>query len=134
MIKQLAHICIRTADLERSEAFYCKALGMEHFFDFERNGARFGYYLKAGANSFIEIFKGDPGQEGNIRHVALEVDDIDALIDRLRRHAAPVSDKKLGADQSWQAWTEDPSGVKIELHQYTPQSAQRTGQSCVVDW
>jgi catechol 2,3-dioxygenase-like lactoylglutathione lyase family enzyme len=134
MIRQLAHICLRTEDLEKTAAYYCQALGMERFFDFERNGACFGYYLKAGANTFIEVFKGNPGMEGNIRHFALEVEGIDELIARIRRHGAPVTDKKLGADQSWQAWTEDPSGVKIELHQYTPESSQLTGRCCVVDW
>ncbi|MGC9450641.1 MAG: VOC family protein [Oceanipulchritudo sp.] len=134
MIKQLAHICLRTEDLEKTSEYYCQALGMERFFDFERQGSLFGYYLKAGRNTFIEVFKGDPGAEGNIRHVALEVDDMDEAIERIRRHGAAATDKKLGADQSWQSWTEDPNGVKIELHQYTEDSSQRTGRTCVVNW
>lgn len=44
-----------------------------------------------------------------------------------------VTEKKLGADQSWQAWTTDPSGVRIEFHQYTAHSSQVTGKDCVLD-
>ena len=134
MIKRLAHVCIFSTDLAETEAFYRQALGMERHFDFEKDGKLFGFYLKAGANTFIEVFKGDPGDEGNIRHVALEVDDIDAAIARIRAYGATATDKKLGADQSWQSWTGDPSGVKIELHQYTAASSQLTGNKCIVDW
>ena len=134
MIKQIAHICLRTGDLQKTEAFWCQALGMERFFSFERNGELFGFYLKAGANTFVEVFQGDPGEEGNIRHVALEVADIDGMIDRIKSFGASVTDKKLGADHSWQSWTEDPNGVRIELHEYTAESSQLTGRKCIVDW
>jgi catechol 2,3-dioxygenase-like lactoylglutathione lyase family enzyme len=134
MIKQLAHICIRSTDLARTEAFYVEGLGMERFFDFERRGELFGFYLKAGANTFIEVFKGEPGEPGNINHVALEVSDMDALLERLRAKGFSHTEKKLGADQSWQAWLEDPNGVRIELHEYTADSSQLTRRTCVVDW
>jgi catechol 2,3-dioxygenase-like lactoylglutathione lyase family enzyme len=134
MIKQLAHICIRSADLARTEAFYVDGLGMERFFDFERNGDLFGFYLKAGANTFIEVFKGEPDKPGNINHVALEVSDMDALLEHLRARGIHHTEKKLGADHSWQAWLEDPDGVRIELHEYTADSSQLTRNTCVVDW
>jgi hypothetical protein len=44
-----------------------------------------------------------------------------------------VTDKILGADHSWQIWTADPAGVKIEFHQYTNASCQTTGADCVLD-
>ena len=134
MIKQLAHICIRSIDLAATEKFYCDGLGMERHFEFERNGQLFGFYLKAGTSTFIEVFQGETGETGNINHVALEVDDMDATLERLSKHGIPFSEKKLGADQSWQSWLEDPNGVRIELHQYTEQSSQLTGRKCIVDW
>lgn len=134
MIKQLAHICIHTTDLEKTAAFYCDGLGMERHFDFERAGEWFGYYLRVGANTFIEVFQGDSGKPGNINHVALEVSDLDAVIETLKANGAEVTAKKLGADNSWQAWTTDPNGVRIELHEYTPTSSQLTGATCIADW
>jgi catechol 2,3-dioxygenase-like lactoylglutathione lyase family enzyme len=134
MIKQLAHICIHARDLNETLAFYADALGLEPRFAFEKDGERFGCYLHVGNNSFIEVFQGTPGDTGNIEHVAIEVDDLDAVVQRLRAHGLAVDDKKLGADNSWQAWVTDPNGVRIEFHEYTADSRQLTGGTCRVNW
>ena len=134
MIKRLAHICIHTSSLDTTAAFYCGALGMDRHFEFEKDGKPFGYYLSAGSGTYIEVFKGDPGMVGNIQHLALEVDDIDSAIARIREHGFSIGDKSMGADDSWQAWMEDPNGVKIELHQYTPKSCQIIRRTCIVNW
>ena len=34
---------------------------------------------------------------------------------------------KLGGDGAWQAWITDPSGVRIELMQYSEDSSQFSG-------
>jgi catechol 2,3-dioxygenase-like lactoylglutathione lyase family enzyme len=134
MIKQLAHICIHSRNLSETERFYCGALGLGKGFDFIRKGALFGFYLKLGANTFVEVFEGEPGGPGNINHFAIEVDDIDAVLERVKSHGFEAGGKKLGADQSWQAWLEDPDGVRIELHQYTADSLQLRGGTCEVNW
>jgi lactoylglutathione lyase/glyoxylase I family protein len=134
MIKQLAHICIYSQDLDATRTFYTQALGLSLGFEFERDGEPFGYYVKVGNDTFIEVFKGEPGSEGNIKHVAIEVSDLDALIAQIRAAGAEVDDKKLGADHSWQAWATDPNGVRIEFHEYTEQSNQLVGGKCVVSW
>ncbi len=131
MIKQLAHVCIHSNDLESTERFYCDTLGLERGFTFVRDGHTFGFYAKLGASTFIEVFEGHPASEGAIKHIAIEVDDIDAVINTLRDAGFTATDKKLGADHSWQSWTEDPNGVKIEFHEYTEQSLQYTGGVCV---
>ncbi|MGE9297321.1 MAG: VOC family protein [Puniceicoccales bacterium] len=134
MIKQLAHLCINSPDLDATSKFYCGALGLEKGFEFQRDGALFGYYLKLGSNTFIEVFQGEAGPEGNIRHLAIEVDDIDAVIAHLREAGYEATEKKLGADHSWQSWTTDPSGVRIEFHEYTNNSLQLNGGVCHVNW
>ncbi len=77
MIKQLAHICIYTADLDATSRFYFEGLGLERGYEFIKDGALFGYYIKLGNDTFIEVFKGEPGGAGNINHVAIQVDDMD---------------------------------------------------------
>ncbi len=134
MIKQLAHICLHSHDLAETARFYCGALGLEKGFEFMRKGALFGFYLKLGNTTFIEVFQGEPGAPGNINHFAIEVDDIDAVLQQVRAHGYEAGEKKLGADHSWQAWLEDPDGVRIELHQYTDESLQRRGGTCEVNW
>jgi len=132
-VKQLAHLCIHSRDLDATRSFYVDALGLEPGFDFLKDGRRFGYYLKFGQNTFIEVFEGDPGEVGNINHLAIEVEDMDGVIERVRKAGHTVGDKKLGPDQSWQAWLEDPNGIRIELHEYTSDSSQLSGKPCRLD-
>jgi predicted enzyme related to lactoylglutathione lyase len=66
--------------------------------------------------------------------MCLQVDGIDHTLRQIRQAGYEASDKKLGADQTWQAWTADPDGIRIELHEYTEQSSQYTGQDVTVDW
>lgn len=134
MIKQLAHICIHATDLEETSRFYTEILGLKKAFVFERNGEPFGYYIDFGNNTFVEVFKGSPGEVGNIQHVAVEVEDMDGLIDRIRSHGLEIGEKKLGADQTWQVWLTDPNGIRIEFMEYTEDSRQRVGGTCVAAW
>lgn len=134
MNKGLAHVCIHSQDLAETERFYCDLLGLEKGFVFMKDDALFGYYIKLGNDSFIEVFKGKPGKIGNINHLSIETDDIDKVITTLRSNGFDATDKKLGVDQSWQSWTKDPSGVKIEFHEYTDESLQFRGGVCEVDW
>lgn len=134
MIIRVAHICIHSQDLQETERFYCDVLGLERGFDFLKDEELFGFYIKAGKDSFIEVFKGTPGSTGNINHLALETDDIDEVIENLRANGFEATDKKLGIDKTWQSWTKDPNGVSIEFHQYTDESLQFKGGVCEVDW
>jgi len=137
MIKSLAHLCVLSADLERSRAFYCDALGLKPHFDFHKDGKLFGFYLQVAPGQFIEIFSTDATTEikrQRIQHFCLEVADIDALRETLIRHGVTVTPKKLGCDRTWQCWCQDPDGTDIEFQQYTPQSSQFTRTNCVVNW
>jgi lactoylglutathione lyase/glyoxylase I family protein len=134
-VRQVAHVCILAEDLEATRAFYTDALGLEVVFDFLRDGEPFGFYLGAGGRSHIEVFQRAAGAEqGRIDHLCLEVESIDAAIAHLRGRNVEVTDKKLGCDDTWQAWVRDPNGVRIELFEYTPQSAQFAGGDRVADW
>ncbi|HOX06912.1 MAG TPA: VOC family protein [Planctomycetota bacterium] len=134
-LKRIAHICLGAKDLAATEKFYCGALGCTRAFDFIRGGKRVGFYLRAGEGTFIEVFlqdKLDPEAPAPIRHLCLEVEGIDAMISRVKAAGFQIGEKKLGADRSWQVWTADPAGVKIEFHEYTPESSQSTGRDCVL--
>ena len=131
MFKQLAHVCIGATDLEKTERFYVDLLSMEKAFDFFRGDQHIGFYLSLGHNTFIEVFveDGDPQFERPpIKHFCLEVEDLDAVIQELQSKGVEVSAKKLGGDGAWQAWIADPSGVRIELMQYSEDSSQFSGR------
>jgi catechol 2,3-dioxygenase-like lactoylglutathione lyase family enzyme len=127
MIKGLAHVCFVVSNLDASVAFYRDALGMKLAFEFRNAaGARTGAYLHAGDRTFVELFGGKPAttEGGAYRHICLEVDDVEKEVRRLGERGIAAEGLKLGADRSWQAWISDPDGNRIELHGYTPESAQ----------
>ena len=86
-----------------------------------------GVYLHVGARTFIELFEGNPApapKDASYKHICLEVDEIEAAIAELSARGIEATDKKLGSDNSWQAWLTDPDGNRIELHAFTPESKQ----------
>ena len=136
MFTRLAHVCIGAEDLAASERFYVEGLGMEKAFDFIRRGERFGFYVKAGGATFIEVFAQREAanlERPLMKHYCLEVADMDAVIAELRRRGVDVGEKKMGGDNNWQAWLSDPSGVQIELMQYGDAASQFTGEAVVLD-
>ena len=125
MIKRLAHVCIGATDLAETERFYLESLGMEKAFDFFRAGQQIGFYLKTGDSTFIEVFVENAEakiERPLIKHFCLEVADLDSVCDALQSKGVEVSAKKLGGDGAWQTWITDPSGVRIELMQYSEDS------------
>jgi catechol 2,3-dioxygenase-like lactoylglutathione lyase family enzyme len=127
-ITGIAHACYTVRDLEVAAEFYCARLGLKRAFDFiNEEGERFGVYIHAGERTFVELFKGElgaPAKGQSYRHLCLEVDDMPATVAELRSRGVHASDPKLGSDNSWQSWIQDPDGNRIELHQYTPTSQQ----------
>lgn len=137
IVKQVAHVCIFARDLKATEAFWTGVLGMTVAFRFTRNGAPYGFYLDAGGRSNVEVFqKSDSSfsDANQINHICLEVNDLDDAVAQIRAAGVKITDKKMGVDDTWQAWTADPNGVRIELFEYTDKSAQFVGGDRVANW
>ena len=135
MLSNLAHVCIETSDLEKTETFY-RILSLKRQFDFKNlQGELVAFYLAFGNKTYVEVIKTTkPKQPGLIRHFAIEVDDIDAAHQTLLEHGIDVTDKELGIDNTWMITCKDPNGVFIELHEYTADSLQLVGGVCEVDY
>jgi len=136
MITQLAHVCIAADDLDVTLKFYREGLGFTKAFDFLRGGKVIGHYIAVPGGTYIEVFQRadiDRNAPAPIQHLCFLVDDIDRTSSVVRSLGYDVTDKIMGADRSWQAWTKDPGGVIIEFHQYTARSSQKTGADCVLD-
>jgi catechol 2,3-dioxygenase-like lactoylglutathione lyase family enzyme len=136
-IRSLAHVCIKTLNLDITSDFYCGILGMEKIFNFTRNGKIIGFYMKAANNTFIEAFHADEieklGKQA-LSHFCLETDSIEALRNDLVARGYSPAEIKRGAAKSLQFWIQDPNGMEIEFHQYTDQSSQMTGQDVEANW
>lgn len=137
MLKQLAHVCIMSTDLEATERFYCDLFGLQKSFNFFKDGELFGFYLGMENKTFIEVFLNTEAAEIGtplINHICLEVANMDTVIAHARANDYNITDKKKGVDNTWQAWINDPSGVRIELFEYTEESSQFTGNDCIANW
>lgn len=136
-IKSLAHVCIKTLNLETTADFYCGILGMEKIFNFTRNGKVIGFYMKAANDTFIEAFHEEelePLGKQALAHFCLQTESIEALRNTLIARGFAPAEIKRGAAKSLQFWMKDPSGMDIEFHQYTDQSSQMTGQDVEANW
>ena len=105
MIKGIAHLCIRVADLGRTARFYCQGLGLEKAFDFRRDDKTVGFYLKAGNGNYLEFFEREPAEPGAnpIDHLCFEVDSIDSVNAAVAAAGYTPGEKKMGADHAYQA-------------------------------
>jgi glyoxylase I family protein len=52
----------------------------------------------------------------------------------IRGKGVEVTEPRMACDNTTQAWVDDPNGVKIELFQYSDQSAQFVGGDREADW
>jgi lactoylglutathione lyase len=139
MIKQLAHICMKTNHFEKAIAFYRDILGLPVKFTLKLDdGVVFGYYFDLGGTSFLELFDqagaakmwggGErtlaPHEDLFYQHFCLQVEGLDETRDALVKKGLAVTTIALGIDFSRQCWIKDPDGNDIELMEYTPNSMQ----------
>jgi lactoylglutathione lyase len=142
MIRQLAHVCIHTNNLEAMIDFYSGKLGLKIKFSLkEDDETPVGHYFEVGNSTFIEIFDQDRvikkfGGEKHpltaplqrFQHMCFEVTDIESMKKRLESAGVPFLDLGTGLDHSRQCWIGDPDGNAIELMEYTGKSSQLTGE------
>lgn len=137
IIRQIAHVCIFASDIDETADWYSRVLGFEKAFNFTRDGRVFGYYLKAGGDTFVEVFENASAEysgKNQINHICFEVMNMDAALTHIRAQGVEATEKSNGCDDTWQSWITDPNGVRIELFEYTGQSAQFVGRDRVAHW
>lgn len=148
MIKQLAHLCLKTSQLDRMTAFYCDGLGATVRFRYlNPAGQVIGCYFDLGGGTFVEVFDHadahrrsksekplepleDPRDPwlSRYNHFCLQIENLDAYVALLESRGIAVTGRKTGNDRSRQAWVKDPDGNLIELQEYTTESRQLTGE------
>jgi catechol 2,3-dioxygenase-like lactoylglutathione lyase family enzyme len=136
-IKSLAHVCMKSNDLEKTEAFYCGVLGLKKIFDFTRQGKVIGFYMRTANETFIEVFLADEVariDKQYLHHFCLETDALADLHRDLVERGFEPGAIKMGADRTPQFWMKDPSGLDVEFQEYRDDSAQRAGGTVEVNW
>lgn len=107
------HVSINVADVDVALAFYVDRLGLTPRGDRPDFGFP-GAWLDAGGQQLHLI--GAPAPDDRGQHFAVLVTDLDATVAELRAGGVDVSDPgPVGTGR--QAFTHDPDGNLVELHQ-----------------
>ncbi|HWB67047.1 MAG TPA: VOC family protein [Mycobacteriales bacterium] len=110
------HVSINVSDVDEALAFYVDRLGLVPRTDRPDFGVA-GAWLNAG-NQQVHLIQADaPPHVG--QHFALQVADLDAVVDELRGEGLDVSDA-VAVGTGRQAFLIDPSGNGVELHEVAP--------------
>jgi glyoxylase I family protein len=130
-VRGIQHCALVVSDLERSRGFYGDALGLGEI-DRPRSFAFAGAWFRAGTDELHLIVENDttmraggaetgPGLGvGLVTHVALEVDDLAGMLERLRDNDVEIASGPMprgdGVDQ---AFVLDPDGYVVEVFERT---------------
>jgi methylmalonyl-CoA/ethylmalonyl-CoA epimerase len=135
MIKKINHIAIIVPDLDASLAFWRDTLGLTltHVEDVQSQEARVAF-MPAG-DSEVELVKPTTETSGaakflarrgpGLHHVALEVDDLDAMLARLKEKGVRLINESpitaAGGNRAAFIHPESASGVLVELYETRPE-------------
>lgn len=123
MLLSLGHVTVLSADLERTERFYCGLLGM-------RIGPRPaiplpGHWYYLGNQAVVHVLprRGGiaQGAEGVIDHFAFDAVDRPAFERRLEAAGQPFESRRLADSGTWQIFLTDPDGARVELSFVAPE-------------
>ena len=124
-ISHLSHACFTCIDVEATRSFYEDILGLKVVHEFRNDKDElYGIYLSIGRNTFLEFFRGPIASEsdGLFRHICLVVNDIHSMNVELQKIGLKATVQRGRTDGTLQMWVIDPNGIKIEFHEYDPQS------------
>lgn len=120
----LHHVALKSADLEKTIAYYTDVMGMEQV---ARPQLSFpGAWLQMGSTMF-HIYAGEPARthDGDynytqlmspVDHIALRATGFDEMRDKLKASGYPWRQNNIPDFKLWQLFAHDPSGVTIELN------------------
>ncbi|MCU1503684.1 MAG: lactoylglutathione lyase [Ilumatobacteraceae bacterium] len=107
------HVSVNVSDVAAAKAFYVDVLGLTERTD--RPDFSFGGAWLDVGDQQIHLIEA-PMPEAKGQHVALQVDDLDAVIGELRGRGVKVS-KAVVVGTGRQSFLHDPCGNMIELNQ-----------------
>lgn len=126
-LKGLAHIGVFTADMEKSLDFYCGKLGMELFYSCDLGTTKLRFVRAGGCIvEFIQPADYDGGRPGDgvVAHIAIEVEDIRALVASLRAKGVAFATEDVSVipslfpTGSTNIFLTGPNGESLELYEY----------------
>ena len=118
------HVGIAFDDFDGALEFYTQKMGFREAFVLRNaEGQPTLAYVQANRNTFVEIQRTNATRPQGISHYGLFVEDLNTTVATLKQRGVTVTDPRQGED-SLSANATDPAGVRIEMFQFGPDSAQ----------
>jgi len=118
MIKKVAFIAHRVQDMERAKRFYGELLGLEKTSEYQGKWCEFD--TPEGKSIALDTFS----PEGTPPYLALETDDIEAEVARLRQAGVEIVMDVQDNKVCKMAIVKDSEGNGLMLHQISPERAK----------
>ena len=121
----LNHVGLAVPDIPAAAAFYTEKLGFrEAFRNSNPQGQPTAIYMQASRDTFIEVQPANANRKAGLNHYGLHVADLKAYVAELKKRGVMVDEVRERPDDSMVANATDPAGVRIEMFQFGPGSAQ----------
>jgi len=124
-INNMNHVAIAYDNFDEAFEFYTKKMGFKEGFTVRNaQGQPALSYIQASRDTFIEIQPANATREAGLNHYGLHVADLKAYVAELKKRGVMVDEVRERPDDSMVANATDPAGIRIEMFQFGPGSAQ----------
>jgi catechol 2,3-dioxygenase-like lactoylglutathione lyase family enzyme len=123
---RLNHFGIYVKDFDESMNFYTKTMGFREAFSLkDKDGKPTLAYLQMSRDTFLELAPATADRPVGFSHAGIWVDDLNKTVAILRERGVKMDDPRVGATKAPLTNIFDPSGVRLELLEYPPDSLQK---------
>lgn len=125
-VNNINHLAFATPKYDEMMQFYTQTLGFtEAFSNKNAAGQPTLTYLQASRNTFIELMPAGAGRAAGFTHFGVHVDDVRAVVARLRERGLDVGTPRIIGSGSLTVAVTDPDGNRLELSELPPDSPAR---------
>jgi len=123
---RLNHVGIYVKDFDESMRFYTKTMGLRESFTIRDNAGKPTLaYLQVSRDTFIELGQATADRPVGLSHIGIWPLDLNATVATLRSRGVKVDDPRTGSTKTSITNATDPSGVRLELLDFLPDSLPR---------
>ncbi len=123
-VSSVAHIAIFSKDVEASRKFYTGLLGYQEAYKLDQADGKLALtFFKINDRQYIELFPEKESGSDRLNHIALEVEDAEAMRAYLAAKGVAVPERvPKGRTGNLNFTIKDPDGHGVEFVQYLPDS------------
>ena len=124
-VNNMNHVAIAVENFDEALAFYTQKMGFREAFTVRNNqGQPQLAYVQVSRNTFVELQPANANRPPGLNHFGLHVENLRAVVDALKQRGVTVEEPRVRPDDSSVANATDPQGIRIEMFQFGPGSAQ----------